>query len=205
MTSHCIYRCSLASVALISLFGTILELYSYHLYEKSVIPFKQPPHDATEDLLADRPNTRHTHTALVFPLWMRFFMAFSVIHNGQKILGTMSAAVPSLPTAAFQANTVVTIYGVRFLSMVWIILGHTHAHVSGTLLSINDRPISSSTPVTKPMWLQFVLNSSLAVDTFQLMSGKLVTYGFLSDWHERGRRMPSCSSWVMYYIHRYLR
>lgn len=117
----------------------------------------------------------------------RSILAFSALANAAKIFNTSG-------TKEF----IQVIHGLRFLSMTWIIFGHTFAFAKQWLAYRNMNDLSI---IQKDIISQGLANGTLTVDTFFFMSGLLVVYVTLkhkpSEW--AGNR------WVQFYVHRYWR
>ncbi|KAM7305330.1 nose resistant to fluoxetine protein 6 [Ixodes scapularis] len=112
--------------------------------------------------------------------------AFSVYANSQKVLSTKT-----------NDRSMRCLHGIRFVSMLWVMLGHVYfsRNNSQVLGAIRAKGLG------KDFAFQVVLNASLSVDTFFLLSGLLlmfVCYGKLKK--DNGR-----FDFLMYYVHRYIR
>ncbi|XP_059140219.1 nose resistant to fluoxetine protein 6-like isoform X2 [Physella acuta] len=114
-------------------------------------------------------------------------LAFSVYTNGKKVLDTRQPA-----------GSLTAIHGIRFLSMTWVILGHTY-NVSISILG--------STPTTvllehiKRWTFDAVFNASVSVDTFFTLSGLLVAYLTCKEIFKKGWKI----NWPLFYFHRFWR
>ncbi|CAF0840673.1 unnamed protein product [Brachionus calyciflorus] len=87
--------------------------------------------------------------------------------------------------------------GIRFMSIAWVILGHTYSFssmVMDNIAYIDD--------LRKQFFFMMILNGILAVDTFFLLSGLLTSYLFMK---ETIRTKITPKFMFKYYIHRYLR
>lgn len=118
----------------------------------------------------------------------RLWLSFSLCYNSPKVLSTKTSS-----------DSIKPLYGMRVLSLIWIIIAHTYLtmdfRATGRLLLTQH--------ITKGFFFQIILNASLAIETFFFLSGLLVTYSTL-------RKMNSTSqwgkiNWISYYIHRYVR
>ncbi|XP_071097623.1 nose resistant to fluoxetine protein 6-like [Haliotis cracherodii] len=116
----------------------------------------------------------------------KILLSFSVYTNASKLLSTKQA--PGSLTA---------INGIRFLSITWVILGHTY--VFG--LSAMGNFISFFPDVVKLFTFQAIVNATVSVDSFFTMSGLLVTYLVLKEMRRSGGRI----NWFMFYFHRFWR
>ncbi|KAL3218662.1 hypothetical protein MRX96_031471 [Rhipicephalus microplus] len=123
--------------------------------------------------------------------------AFSAYSNGRKILSTKT-----------NDRSLRCLHGIRFISMLWVMLGHVYfsRNNSIVLYQVQTNPKFAAGAIRakglgKDVAFQVVLNASLSVDTFFLLSGLLlmfVCYGKLQQ--DKGR-----FDFLMYYIHRYIR
>ncbi|XP_015913387.1 nose resistant to fluoxetine protein 6-like [Parasteatoda tepidariorum] len=112
----------------------------------------------------------------------KFWQCFSMIENGRKILKTKSSG-----------DQLLSIHGIRFLSLTWVILGHTYI----TPVSI----IGNRLDVLKLMdsfLYQILLQTPFSVDAFFLLSGFLLTYLFLKEADKRNGKI----NWIYFYVHR---
>ncbi|XP_062571953.1 LOW QUALITY PROTEIN: nose resistant to fluoxetine protein 6-like [Saccostrea cucullata] len=116
----------------------------------------------------------------------KIMLSFSAYTNGKKILNT------SQPKGSLTA-----INGIRFLSMSWVILGHTLSFILGntsnTLVYYYDfmGRISS----------QVIFNALVSVDTFFVLSGLLTSYLLLKQMSKTKGRI----NWFLFYFHRFWR
>ncbi|VDM70167.1 unnamed protein product [Strongylus vulgaris] len=114
--------------------------------------------------------------------------------NGTEILRT-----------AKKEGEVNCLHGIRFLSMCWIILGHTYYYIGKSLTTDNLIPTLIDFP--KHFYTQVIVQAPLAVDSFFLLSGLLASYIFfkklLKDKTLRNPRNPLM--WLMIYVKRYTR
>ncbi|GIY31846.1 nose resistant to fluoxetine protein 6 [Caerostris darwini] len=116
---------------------------------------------------------------------LKFLKCFCLFTNASKILDTNTTA-KSFPC----------IHGIRFLSMAWVILGHTYIHnvdIIGNyvdlLHSIDNLPF------------QTVIQGTFSVDSFFLISGFLLSYLFLEESDKRNGKI----NLLALCLHRFLR
>ncbi|CAB3399103.1 unnamed protein product [Caenorhabditis bovis] len=83
----------------------------------------------------------------------------------------------------------------RFLTMCWVIIGH-----SLIMFTMGDS-IEHIQEVPKIIWSQLLLSAAVAVDTFFVISGTLLSYAFFRNIPDLAR----LRTWIIYYVHRYLR
>lgn len=113
-------------------------------------------------------------------------VAFSVYTNGVKLLNT------SVP-----AGSLTALNGIRFLSMTWVILGHTYAFVMN-----NAQNVNTFLPEMSDRWtFQVIINALVSVDTFFALSGLLVSYLFMREMEKTKGQM----NWGLFYFHRFWR
>ncbi|XP_035220831.1 nose resistant to fluoxetine protein 6-like [Stegodyphus dumicola] len=114
-----------------------------------------------------------------------FLKCFCVFSNGSKLLNTSGTE-----------GQLLCIHGIRFLSMTWVILGHTYAFCFASIKS----PLEIMDFIRN--WpFQIVLQGFYSVDSFFVLSGFLLTYLFLQELSKREGKM----SWIYFYVHRYVR
>ncbi|XP_076343531.1 nose resistant to fluoxetine protein 6-like isoform X2 [Tachypleus tridentatus] len=89
------------------------------------------------------------------------------------------------------------LHGIRFLSMTWVLIGHTYTFVNfqsvGNLFKMTD--------ITTSFAFLAVSNATFSVDTFFFMSGLLVTYVTLKVMKKNSGHL----NLPLYYFHRFLR
>lgn len=121
-------------------------------------------------------------------LLINMWVAFSAYTNTSALL---TAKVPD--------GAVRSLYGLKVISLIWIILAHAYLTLDlkavGYLMKTQD--------VNRNFLFQLVINASLAVETFFFISGLLVTLAAL----RRLKTNPSMSykEWIWFYIHRFVR
>ncbi|XP_060080526.1 nose resistant to fluoxetine protein 6-like [Ylistrum balloti] len=133
-------------------------------------------------------NYKPTVTPRYTGVLSKMLLSFSVWTNGRKLL-----------SAEQTGGTMGAINGIRFLSMSWVILGHTYIFslMQGSLL--NAFPFGAK--MIKRRSFMAITNGLLSVDTFFTMSGLLLSYVFMKEMkRERGR-----INWFMFYFHRFWR
>ncbi|RUS73915.1 hypothetical protein EGW08_018320 [Elysia chlorotica] len=117
---------------------------------------------------------------------VKILAAFSVYTNGSKVLSTTQ-----------QPGSITCIHGIRFISLSWVILGHT---MSFSLADVDN--LASEAPVELSRWtFDAVANAFVSVDTFFTLSGILVSYLTIKEMKQRGWRL----NWLMFYFHRFWR
>ncbi|XP_076451827.1 uncharacterized protein LOC143287601 [Babylonia areolata] len=118
--------------------------------------------------------------------------AFSVLTNMPKILSGKKSP-----------NAIHCLHGIRFFSMLWILLGHTYNY---GIVSVIDNPTTANLveadAIFKRFTFQAIMAGGFTVDTFFVLSGLLVTYLTLK---EMAKGKKGCGYWIMFYVHRFWR
>ncbi|XP_053380930.1 nose resistant to fluoxetine protein 6-like isoform X2 [Mercenaria mercenaria] len=118
----------------------------------------------------------------------RLLLSFSVYTNAAKILNTNQPAA-----------TLTSVNGIRFISMTWVILGHSYFFG----LSQVENAATYLPQLYKRFTFQAISNATVAVDTFFVLSGLLVSYLSLREMERRGGARKF--NWIMFYFHRFWR
>lgn len=126
-------------------------------------------------------------------LLTRIIKAFSVKTNAPKILAGSSGG-----------GSINCIHGIRFLSISWIILGHTYNY--GLASRINETwtivNALDAFEILKRFTFQGVYGAGFSVDTFYMLSGLLLTY--LQVKHlKKLMKKPKAANVSFYIIHYY--
>ncbi|XP_069123536.1 nose resistant to fluoxetine protein 6-like [Argopecten irradians] len=113
---------------------------------------------------------------------VKLAMTFSVYTNGKKLLSTEQGG-----------GALSAINGIRFLSISWVVLGHSF---SSPLNALQNPGFMAE---FLGNWTSMVMvNGLLSVDSFFTLSGLLVSYLFMKEMkREKGR-----INWFMFYFHR---
>ncbi|XP_034303620.2 nose resistant to fluoxetine protein 6 [Magallana gigas] len=116
----------------------------------------------------------------------KLLLSFSVYSNAKKILSTGKTS-----------ETLTALNGIRFLSISWVVLGHTYTFALSS--------ISNTGPFLKEMLgrrsFQAIANALVAVDSFFAISGFLLAYLTLKEMDKRNGKLK----WAMFYFHRFWR
>ncbi|KAL3985267.1 Acyltransferase family protein [Acanthocheilonema viteae] len=123
--------------------------------------------------------------------WFHCLMTFSVIRNTKDIFSIEPSNKP---------GQIGPIHFMRFISMVWVILGH--ATIGYMMLSSN---ILDCKETFKNLWTQVLTNAFFSVDTFFFMSGLLVSYIWFKEYRKDKKKAISLTTWLAFYIHRIIR
>ncbi|XP_069123535.1 nose resistant to fluoxetine protein 6-like [Argopecten irradians] len=112
-------------------------------------------------------------------------MTFSVYTNGKKLISTEQGG-----------GALSAINGIRFISITWVVLGHSFSSALNTMQNPTFIREFISNWSSMPM-----VNALLSVDSFFTLSGLLVSYLFMKEMkREKGR-----INWFMFYFHRFWR
>ena len=106
--------------------------------------------------------------------------------------------IPTILSTKQTSAAIRCLNGIRVISMLWVILCHTHFWVSLAAGVDNALDVIN---ILKRFSYQAVGNGFFSVDSFFLLSGVLVAYLTLRQMKRKNGRFP----FLMYYIHRYLR
>ncbi|XP_069120101.1 O-acyltransferase like protein-like [Argopecten irradians] len=166
-------------------FPSIIYSIDSEEYKKSAMTDHVPkiyPTAPTEDPETAPPKQKEQNCS--DGILVKLLLSFSVWTNGKKLLNTE------------QGGALGAINGIRFLSMAWVILGHTY---SFTAVYIQN--FSYFYSVVSRWTFMVILNGLMSVDTFFTMSGLLVAYVFMKEMtKEKGR-----INWFLFYFHRFWR
>ncbi|XP_066275162.1 nose resistant to fluoxetine protein 6-like [Branchiostoma lanceolatum] len=118
----------------------------------------------------------------------RVLRCFSVYTNVRKLLNTKQAP-----------GSIKCLHGIRFISMTWVILGHTYlVHREGL---DNRNRLGDEYP---RFTFQAVNNATISVDSFFFLSGLLMSYLLLKQ-IQKSKENGKSVSYGMVYFHRYWR
>lgn len=112
-------------------------------------------------------------------------VSFSLYTNGRQLLSCSAGS-----------GTMSCLHGLRFLSILWILLAHTF-YMMFVGPRINN---ADDTYFDQNVAMMLIFNASLATDTFLLLSGTLLAYSFMRLWDNN-----MFFNIATFYIHRYLR
>ncbi|PVD22481.1 hypothetical protein C0Q70_18295 [Pomacea canaliculata] len=116
----------------------------------------------------------------------RFLIAFSIYTNCSKLLSTRQPP-----------GSLTCIHGIRFLSMTWVVLGHSFLFAMSSAENAGRY-----LPVFIQRWTsQAITSATVSVDSFFALSGMLVAYLTLKEMKKRNGKL----NWFMFYFHRFWR
>lgn len=119
---------------------------------------------------------------------VKALLAFSAYTNARKLLGTNQAA-----------GSLSAINGIRFLSMAWVILGHTYYFGLNYTSNMFE---FGKTKINQYLFMG-IINATPSVDSFFALSGCLVAYLTLREMKKVGGAKKL--NWGMFYFHRFWR
>ncbi|WAR14881.1 NRF6-like protein [Mya arenaria] len=143
--------------------------------------------EVTSSLLQEDKNYRD-------PLIERMLICFSVYTNAPKLLNAHTGR-----------DAITCVHGIRFLSLTWVIIGHTYSYgiLSQDETFTTDNLLDFA-PIYERFTFQAVIGGGFAVDTFFVLSAFLVTWLQLKDIAKRTKKC-SIGHFIMYYFHRFWR
>ncbi|CAK5090441.1 unnamed protein product [Meloidogyne enterolobii] len=172
----------LFAIASLMLFGTCYDVYVHRPLEKSLKIQRLKLNGGNGKPVSVEPQSK----------FVTIIRLFSVARNLDYILDTR-----------MEEGQIRCLHGARFLSMCWVIFGHTYYYICTSLTT--DNLLQTMQEFTKFFYNQMVVQAPLAVDSFFLLSGLLTSYIFLVKLQKKQFRLNSFSTWFAYYVRRYLR
>ena len=128
-------------------------------------------------------------------LGYKLLLSFSAYTNGIALMKTDGTGSGHLDC----------LNGIRFLSMTWVVVGHSFISAF-TMVIRNQLTMFSKLTGDQGLAFEAILNALPSVDTFFLMSGALTAYIFFKDLERAGNNGKKHTiTFILYYIHRYLR
>uniref|UniRef100_A0A9J2P0Z0 Acyltransferase 3 domain-containing protein n=2 Tax=Ascaris TaxID=6251 RepID=A0A9J2P0Z0_ASCLU len=122
-------------------------------------------------------------------------LAFSVKKNFGRLI-----QMPKDPQ-----STITCMFGMRFLSMVWTLVGHSFIFVQAYLENVQD----FKDDMVDNFYNQWITNFTLSVDTFFVLSATLTAFTWFRKMHKNTSEpeptWTSCGYWLRYYRHRVIR
>uniref|UniRef100_A0A915PPK9 Acyltransferase 3 domain-containing protein n=1 Tax=Setaria digitata TaxID=48799 RepID=A0A915PPK9_9BILA len=127
--------------------------------------------------------------------WMQILLAFSAKRNLLKLI-----QMPKDPQ-----STITCLLGIRFLSMVWTVIGHSFIFVQAYLDNVEEY----KNDMVNHFYNQWITNFTLGVDTFLVISATLTSFTWFKKIRENlTETVPTWTSysyWLRYYRHRVIR
>ena len=124
------------------------------------------------------------------PALLRLLHAFSIRRNLPKLFNIRDSAEGELQC----------VHGIRFLSMTWVILGHTFYFAMPYL----DNPVWALDKIQNSWSMEGVVQGPFSVDSFFFLSGLLVSYIFLKR-RDSVTKVTSPLTWAKVILHRFIR
>ncbi|KAI6213891.1 Acyltransferase 3 domain-containing protein [Aphelenchoides besseyi] len=125
----------------------------------------------------------------------QLLLAFSFKRNAPKLI-----QMPKDPQ-----STITCMFGLRFLSMVWTLIGHSFIFVQAFIENIDYY----KDDLVDNFWNQWITNFTLSVDVFLTLSGTLTAYSWFKKWQKNTTEVEpgyfSYGYWLRFYRHRVVR
>ncbi|VDO20156.1 unnamed protein product [Brugia timori] len=149
-------------------------------------------------------------------LWL--IVLFSTIYQIISNPGTKSRTIKEQILLAFSINqnvglifkmpknrskVITCMFGIRFLTMIWIIIGHMFAFVAPYIDNVDEYYHD----IANNFGNQWIANFLLSVDVFLVLGGTVNAYGFFQK-YEKMEMKPTWKSlkfWLNFYVHRIIR
>ncbi|XP_037300821.1 nose resistant to fluoxetine protein 6 [Manduca sexta] len=112
-------------------------------------------------------------------VWSELLLSFSILSNGRTILSTDKP----------NDGALTCLHGMRFMSVLWVIMVHTYL----TIFYVADNK-SMRVVTERSFWYQSVGNASYCVDTFFVISGILVTILFLRTEEKKAKKKSEAAA-----------
>eukprot|EP00013_Stygamoeba_regulata_P020285 CAMPEP_0177652660 /NCGR_PEP_ID=MMETSP0447-20121125/13259_1 /TAXON_ID=0 /ORGANISM="Stygamoeba regulata, Strain BSH-02190019" /LENGTH=682 /DNA_ID=CAMNT_0019155941 /DNA_START=129 /DNA_END=2177 /DNA_ORIENTATION=- len=123
---------------------------------------------------------------LIGEYWHSVAKSFSLPHNFQRLFSPLT-------------GNLTTLNGIRVISMLWVILGHTYI---GRVQEGFSNIAYTFPDLLNRFSFLIITQAPFSVDTFFWMSGFLGAYGLIKEVAKKGIRGVN---WPMLYIHRFIR
>ena len=107
--------------------------------------------------------------------------------------------IPTIMSTHQPATAITSINGIRVISMFWVILGHVTFWPWQTLIYANSLEFYEKMP--KHFLFQPIINFTLSVDSFFVLSGLLLSYLTMKEM----KRNQGKFTFISFYLHRLLR
>lgn len=77
-------------------------------------------------------------------------------------------------------STITCMFGLRFLSMVWTLVGHSFIFVQAFIKNVDE----FKDDLVNNFWNQYITNFTLSVDVFLTLSGTLTAFSWFRRWQK---------------------
>ncbi|VDM53938.1 unnamed protein product [Angiostrongylus costaricensis] len=102
-------------------------------------------------------------------------------------------------------SCITCMFGMRFLSMVWTLVGHSFIFVQPYMDNVEE----FKDALVDNFWNQWITNFTLGVDTFLVLGGTVLSYSWFRKWLkntlEEEPTWTSYGYWLRFYRHRIVR
>ncbi|EFO26886.1 hypothetical protein LOAG_01594 [Loa loa] len=147
-------------------------------------------------------------------LWL--IVLFSSIYQIMSASGTKTMKEQILLAFSFKQNVgmmfkmpknrskvITCMFGIRFLTMIWIIIGHMFAFVAPYIDNVGEYYHD----IANNFGNQWIANFLLSVDVFLVLGGTVNAYGFFQKYEEMETKptWKSLKFWLNFYVHRIIR
>ncbi|XP_059481691.1 O-acyltransferase like protein-like [Neocloeon triangulifer] len=137
---------------------------------------------------------------VVFSLLIGLVFVATILENFKKggpIINALSARTTYSQLVSVKEGAFDCVNGIKVLSMLWIMMGHRYE--LGVLSTPTSNRISMFDLTQEPLYMALG-NAFLSVDTFFLIGGFLLAFGFFRDM-KKGNKFDA----IKFYVYRYLR
>ncbi|KAF8360362.1 oac-46, partial [Pristionchus pacificus] len=125
----------------------------------------------------------------------QLLLAFSARKNLRKL-----CELPKDPQA-----TLTCMFGLRFLAMVWTLVGHSFIFIQAYIENVDD----FKNDLVDNFYNQYITNFTLSVDAFLMLGGTVLSYSWFRKWlknnNEPEPTWTSYGFWLRFYRHRLVR
>uniref|UniRef100_A0A5S6R5D4 NRF domain-containing protein n=1 Tax=Trichuris muris TaxID=70415 RepID=A0A5S6R5D4_TRIMR len=181
-------------VAFLLFFATLYDYYVVQAERGS--PLKAVDGDSDAAALVDSGTPGSHNLAKQLPgndkqscTFLNVLLAFSLYTNTRKVITTVQPA-----------GQLTCLNGIRVLSMLWIIFGHSYYWA---IPYLNNIVYAYELP--ENVFNQILLNGSLSVDSFFFLGATLLAFVWMKKLKNKTALTRSPLFWVQYLAHRYLR
>lgn len=111
--------------------------------------------------------------------------------------------LPAALSTDTKPNDIPCLYGIRVITMLWILLGNTYIYITQTFAEVPVAlDLMDSYDLMERFSMQAVMSASYATDTFFMISGCLVSYWFLTK-AETNDDTVKMKTWIKFFIGKY--
>jgi len=113
---------------------------------------------------------------------------------------SLPANIKSLLSTSHRPGQVLCLNGIRFWSMVWVLVAHMMSGFKGVFLQISN-VVDYYLDISSTLAFRFMLNGYVSVDSFFFIGGCLLSLLTLKQLDKTSGKL----NLLLYYLHRYLR